>query len=237
MALADATRLPRLAGNRLTIRFGELGINRQSLRSMTEGEDNLRGPLTPTRETEFSDDPARVVARSFFCATPSSRAELAGALGEELFAVSIDSGLLVRAGEAAFACPFHVRPVRVLFLWSDYVHLDADPYAVMGAGETTAVLYRAARPRCRIRSALDLGSGAGTLALVLAADAARVIGTDINPRAIALARANATLNGIGNVEFRAGDLYEPVQGDEFDLIVSQPPYYPALPGSEKTFLH
>ena len=64
-----------------------------------------------------------------------------------------------------------------------------------------------------------------------------MIGTDINPRAIALARANATLNGIGNVEFRAGNLYEPVQGDEFDLIVSQPPYYPALPGSEKTFLH
>src|SRR5436190_16133638 len=98
MALADVTRLPRFSSNRLTIRFGELGIDRQSLRSITEGEDNLRGPLTPTRETEFSDDPARVVARSFFCAMPSSRAELAGALGGELFAVSIDSGLLETAG-------------------------------------------------------------------------------------------------------------------------------------------
>ena len=44
---------------------------------------------------------------------------------------------------------------------------------------------------------------------------------------------NAALNGIANVEFRAGDLFEPVNGERFDLIVSQPPYYP---GSEITFL-
>ena len=114
---------------------------------MTEGEDNLCGPLTATRETEFSDDPARVVARSFFCATPSSRAELAGALGEELLAVSMDSGLLETAGEEALRLsvprPAGARPVSVERLRASH----ADAYAVMGAGETTSVLYRAARPR------------------------------------------------------------------------------------------
>jgi hypothetical protein len=67
-----------------------------------------------------------------------------------------------------------------------------------------------------------------------------VIGTDINPRAAALARWNAGVNGIKNVEFREGSLFEPVAGDEpFDLIVSQPPYYP-VPSEQAvplTYLH
>lgn len=57
-----------------------------------------------------------------------------------------------------------------------------------------------------------------------------MIGTDINPRAIALSRINAALNGIGNVEFREGDLFAPVAGETFDLIISQPPFVSAPPG-------
>lgn len=115
---------------------------------------------------------------------------------------------------------------------SDY--LGARPDAVMGPGETTAVLYRAARPRERVRRVLDLGCGAGTLALLLSRDAGHVVATDINPRAVAFCRYNARLNGISNIEVRTGDLYAPVAGDRFDLIVSQPPYYP---GSSEIYLH
>jgi SAM-dependent methyltransferase len=127
---------------------------------------------------------------------------------------------------------YHARLVRGLLLFSDY--LGSNPAAVMGGGETTAVLYAAARPQRRITRALDLGCGAGTLALLLCEDAECVIGTDINPRAIEFSRLNAEVNGIANVEFRAGDLFEPVRDEQFDLIVSQPPYYP---GSGTTFLH
>ena len=43
-------------------------------------------------------------------------------------------------------------------------------------------------------------------------------------RALAFAAFNAALNGVGNIEFREGSLLEPVTGERFDLIVSNPPY-------------
>lgn len=58
--------------------------------------------------------------------------------------------------------------------------------------------------------------------------------TDINPRAVALCEFNAAVNRIANVEFRVSDLFAAIAGERFDLIVSQPPYYP---GRELTFLH
>lgn len=62
--------------------------------------------------------------------------------------------------------------------------------------------------------------------MLLAPACRRVVGIDINPRALQLARFNAGLNGIANVEWRQGHLFEPVEGERFDLIVSQPPFLP-----------
>jgi 16S rRNA G1207 methylase RsmC len=47
--------------------------------------------------------------------------------------------------------------------------------------------------------------------------------TDINARAVALAEANATRNRAVNIKTLHGSLYEPVEGLEFDVIVSNPP--------------
>ena len=74
------------------------------------------------------------------------------------------------------------------------------------------------------RRTLDLGTGSGFQALTAATHSEQVVGTDRNPRAIAIARFNALLNGITNVEFVAGDLFEPVSDLQFDLIVSNPPF-------------
>lgn len=76
----------------------------------------------------------------------------------------------------------------------------------------------------RRRSVLDLGCGSGALGLVASRDAERVVCTDENPRAVAFARFNAELNGAHHVECRAGDLFEPVRGERFDLILCNPPY-------------
>jgi release factor glutamine methyltransferase len=72
---------------------------------------------------------------------------------------------------------------------------------------------------------LDLCTGSGAIALALAKElpAARVIATEISPEAATVARANVAKHG-ANVEVREGDLWAPVAGERFDLIVSNPPY-------------
>ena len=76
--------------------------------------------------------------------------------------------------------------------------------------------------------ALDVGTGTGLIALIMARKADFVIGVDINPKAVELARRNAELNGIRNVEFRLSDLFENVSG-KFDVITFNAPYLPGKP--------
>lgn len=77
---------------------------------------------------------------------------------------------------------------------------------------------------CRV---LDLCTGSGVLAISLAKElpAAQVVATEVSPAAAAIARRNAERNGVADrVDVRTGDLWAPVTGEKFDLIVSNPPY-------------
>lgn len=76
----------------------------------------------------------------------------------------------------------------------------------------------------RVATALDLGTGCGIQALHARRFADRVVATDISERALGYARLNAELNGIDGIEFRLGNLFEPVVGERFDRIVSNPPF-------------
>ncbi|TMD18367.1 MAG: methyltransferase [Chloroflexi bacterium] len=71
---------------------------------------------------------------------------------------------------------------------------------------------------------LDLGCGCGFQSLFASRHSSRVIATDINPVAIRFAQFNARLNGVDNIECREGSYLEPVAGESFDLIVSNPPF-------------
>ncbi len=73
------------------------------------------------------------------------------------------------------------------------------------------------------RTALDLGTGCGVQALHLSRHCAAVVGTDVNPRALALASLTARLNEV-DVDLREGSMFDPVAGDRFDLIVTNPPF-------------
>jgi release factor glutamine methyltransferase len=79
------------------------------------------------------------------------------------------------------------------------------------------------------RAVLDLCTGTGILGLTAARLGARATGVDLSRRAALNARLNARLNGLA-LEVLRGDLFEPVRGRRFDLIVSNPPYIPAPPG-------
>jgi release factor glutamine methyltransferase len=80
---------------------------------------------------------------------------------------------------------------------------------------------------------LDIGTGSGLLAISAAlAGARQVRAVDLNPAAVLAARMNVSLYGLaGKVRVVQGDLFEPVAGEQYDLVVCNPPYLRGEPSS------
>lgn len=72
---------------------------------------------------------------------------------------------------------------------------------------------------------LDIGTGTGAIAIVAKKQRPNddVTGTDLSPKALAVAKENAEANGVA-VLFLEGDLTAPVKDEKFDVILSNPPY-------------
>jgi hypothetical protein len=112
------------------------------------------------------------------------------------------------------------------YICSDLHHesaLDTPSDYVPGIQAPSVTLAKLA-VRQPVGAALDLGTGCGIQALLAAKHCERVVATDVNPRALGFAAFNAKLNDVDNVELRLGGALEPVEGDRFDLVVSNPPY-------------
>jgi len=78
----------------------------------------------------------------------------------------------------------------------------------------------------RGKTVLDLGCGTGLFGLAAARLGARAVtATDVDPSAVECARRNAARNGVA-LEILEGDLFDPVAGRRFDLIVTNPPQTP-----------
>lgn len=80
---------------------------------------------------------------------------------------------------------------------------------------------------------LDMGSGTGVGAIFAAQRGAQVTAVDINPEAVRNTRINALLNKLADrVTAVQGDLYAPVAGRRFDLILFNPPFYRGQPAAQ-----
>ncbi|MFF3437667.1 methyltransferase [Streptosporangium sp. NPDC002721] len=97
------------------------------------------------------------------------------------------------------------------------------PDHVVGAGGASANLAQLASRR-PVGRALDIGTGCGVQVLHLGGRAGEITATDVNPRALELARLSWALSGVTGVDARLGSLFDPVEDDRFDLIVSNPPF-------------
>jgi release factor glutamine methyltransferase len=86
-----------------------------------------------------------------------------------------------------------------------------------------AVGQRALPPGARV---LDLCTGSGAIGVAAALRGAAVTAVDVSRRALLSAWLNARANGV-RVRTRRGNLFAPVDGERFDLIVANPPYLPA----------
>jgi release factor glutamine methyltransferase len=73
---------------------------------------------------------------------------------------------------------------------------------------------------------LEIGTGSGAIAAAAAQIAQFVIATDVNPYAVRCAQTTIRQNGLANrVKVRLGDLFAPVHGARFDIILFNPPYF------------
>jgi release factor glutamine methyltransferase len=73
---------------------------------------------------------------------------------------------------------------------------------------------------------LEIGTGTGIIAIKASMNSRMVVATDINPYAIECATENIIANKSFNIEIRKGNLFEPVKGEKFDLILFNTPYLP-----------
>jgi HemK-related putative methylase len=81
---------------------------------------------------------------------------------------------------------------------------------------------------------LDMGTGSGVCAVFAARCARRVVAVDINPAAVRCASVNALLNQLERrIEVRQGDLFAPVSGERFDLVLFNPPFARGAPRDDR----
>lgn len=81
---------------------------------------------------------------------------------------------------------------------------------------------------------LDMGTGSGVCAVFAARYARRVVAVDINPAAARCAAINALLNELEHkIDVRHGDLFAPVHGERFDLVLFNPPFVREAPRDQR----
>jgi methylase of polypeptide subunit release factors len=171
------------------------------------------------------DDPFTAVTTLFLLGEPVPLGDVERAVAPLTAERLADLGLvLIEDGHALASLT--ILPWSGLLIASDVLEKEIPPtrsdhvLSVIPGSVTLADLT----PRRPIGSTLDVGVGCGVLSLLAASHSQRVVGVDVNPRAIRFAELNLALNGISNVELRLSDVYEAVEGERFDLIVSNPPY-------------
>lgn len=110
--------------------------------------------------------------------------------------------------------------------WSLPLYVTADVLIPRPETELLVELALAHLPPRPGPAVADLGTGSGAVAVAMARECphCRIVATDVAETALAVARWNAEQLGLANIDFRHGSWFEPLAGERFDLIVSNPPY-------------
>ena len=192
-----------------------------------------------TRALAGRDDPLATLTRLWLLQQPVPAAELEQALPDLVEPLVADEILLGEDDQVR--ARVDLRPYATddgdFWVAADLTpNLDTQvrpirPDHVLGVSAASASLAQLTLRR-PVGRALDLGTGCGVQSLHLARHADSVVATDLNPRALELARITFALNG-STVDLRPGDLYQPVAGERFDLIATNPPYVMAPPSDAR----
>ncbi len=109
--------------------------------------------------------------------------------------------------------------------WS--LRLKVSPHTLIPRPDTETLVEQALARLPQTPSYIcDLGTGTGAIALALASERPndKLLGVDRIAEAVALARDNARLNNIGHAHFMQSSWFDALAGQQFDMIVTNPPY-------------
>ena len=182
----------------------------------------------------FPDSPVSIAYRLFDAGEPVTGREALLLFGEQLHGL-VTLGLIEPLGNDLVRSVAHLDADAAGWFASDHAAalLSSRTDYTMGIGQSSRMIAALAPGRPGA-TALDLCSGAGWGALRLAESGCVVTAADINSRAIGFARFNARLAGCGPIEFLEGDLFKPVEGRKFDIVIANPPFV-ISPESTYTF--
>jgi SAM-dependent methyltransferase len=180
------------------------------------------------------DIPLVILFRLFALGQAEPARDVAAALAQINIVDLIEAGILVAAGDRVRASAA-IMPLGELYICRDFsssmTGLPPRDDQVLPVGGAS-VLTDALAVRSPGQLVLDLGCGQGVHMLAARRHASRVIGTDINPRALNFSCMNGMLNQplddakVAPCEVREGSFFEPVEEyrNRFDLIISNPPF-------------
>jgi len=230
--MIDPVLIDRLRGDLSAARFGDEAL--AALWGTDAAAALRRGQRVPALRALRTAEPLSVLARFLVLGFAVPRRELAAALPS----LGVDGAIALGLAQAQAQLVLPLLELRqhsfvdnhgvgAWWILSDLGETaTGGPLRedhVLGVGGASSTLSALMIP-LPVDTALDLGTGCGIQALHASRHARRVVATDISARALDLARLNAALNGVANIEFRLGSLFEPVAGERFDHIVSNPPF-------------
>ena len=209
--------------------------------SPATGATSTSSAANAPQDSDVAGYKVAVLTALFMLGEPVSAAALETALPRTGVAGALAIGLVLptqsASGEQRYAPAVDLRPHEAedahgsvrWWVASDLGELVTGqalaPDHVLGIGRAGLTLA-ALTPRKPVETALDLGVGCGIQTLYLLRHVRQVVATDISTRALEFTAFNVALAGVDSarVQLRQGNLLEPVAGQRFDLIVSNPPF-------------
>lgn len=241
-ALQRELRAPALRVVRRALAAGASAASTSSDRpSLATGVDSTSSAANAPQDGDVAGYKVAVLTALFMLGEPVGAAALETALPRTGVAGALTIGLVVptqsASGEQRYAPAVDLRPHEAedahgsvrWWVASDLGELVTGqalaPDHVLGIGRAGLTLA-ALTPRKPVETALDLGVGCGIQTLYLLRHVRQVVATDISTRALEFTAFNVALAGVDSarVQLRQGNLLEPVAGQRFDLIVSNPPF-------------
>jgi len=241
-ALQRELRAPALRVVRRALAAGAGAASTSSDRpSPATGADSTSSVANASQDGDVAGYKVAVLTALFMLGEPVGAAALETALPRTGVAGALAIGLVVptqsASGEQRYAPAVDLRPHEAedahgsvrWWVASDLGELVTGqalaPDHVLGIGRAGLTLA-ALTPRKPVETALDLGVGCGIQTLYLLRHVRQVVATDISARALEFTAFNVALAGVDSarVQLRQGNLLEPVAGQRFDLIVSNPPF-------------